>query len=286
VKTEFILARFVLDVAEGRRPLPLVTETLPFAEEIRRQLGREYARVIRSRSRSVEFVANDPRLFSPIIHGKDENGGMAKSHDHAFYLPTDEDRDGRLDHVTIFAAGRFSRDDVSALDRLRSMSLGKEGEADDDSSGRRRTTHRLLLIALDRDRPSVLGPASVWVSATPYIAYRHLKDRGQRRDDRSFIPSEAMPEFMKQVFVEDWNQRSDLASLPKPSVEFLPDPLAALEWKYRSLQFRRARNRPGDDGYSRSFGAFRLTFPDAVFGPISLGYASHFGMGAFRPVMG
>ena len=42
-KTEFIVARFVLDVAEGRRPLPLVTETLPFAEEVRRQLGREYA---------------------------------------------------------------------------------------------------------------------------------------------------------------------------------------------------------------------------------------------------
>jgi CRISPR-associated protein Csb2 len=55
-------------------------------------------------------------------------------------------------------------------------------------------------------------------------------------------------------------------------------------WRYRSHQFRRARNRPRDDGYSRPFGAFRLTFPEAVAGPICLGYACHFGMGVFRPL--
>lgn len=287
-KTEFIVARFVLDVAEGRRPLPLVTETLSFAEEVRRQLGREYARVVRSWQRDVEIASNDPRLFSPIIHGKDEEGNPAKSHNHAFYLPTDEDCDGRIDHVTIYAAGQFSRDDVSALDRLRSLSFGKEGEAEEDGTGisRRRTTHRLLLIGLDREKPvgaSPFGPANVWVSATPYIAFRHLKARGKKRDDRAFLEREAMPEFMQHVLGEDWEQRSDLAHLAKPEIAFLPDPLTALGWRYRSLQFRRARNRSRDDGYSREFGAFRLTFREAVAGPICLGYACHFGMGVFRP---
>jgi CRISPR-associated protein Csb2 len=287
-KTEFIAARFVLDVAEGRRPLPLVTETLPFAEEVRRQLGREYARILRSRHPGFEIAWDDPRLFSPIIHGKDEEGNPARSHNHAFYLPTDEDCDGRIDHVTIYAAGQFSRDDVSALDRLRSLSFGKEGEAEEDSTGisRRRTTHRLLLVGLDREKPSgvsAFGPAKVWVSATPYIAFRHLKERGKKRDDRAFIQREAMPEFIRHVLGEDWGQRSDLAQLPKPEIEFLPDPLTALGWRYRSLQFRRTRNRPRDDGYSRPFGAFRLAFPEAIAGPICLGYASHFGMGVFRP---
>jgi len=292
-KTDFIVARYILDVAEGRRPLPLVTETLPFAEEVRRQLSREYARLVRSRHRSVEIASDDPRLFSPIIHGKDEEGNPARSHNHAFYLPTDEDCDGRIDHVTIYAPGRFSRDDVSALDRLRSLSFGKEGEAQEDSTGisRRRTTHRLLLIGLDRGKPmdaNAFGPRKkVWVSATPYIAFRHLKARGKKRDDRAFIQGEAMPEFLKHVLTEDWEQRSDLAELPKPEIEFVPNPLKdppdGLGWRYRSLQFRRARNRPRDDGYSRPFGAIRLIFPEAIAGPICLGYACHFGMGAFRP---
>jgi CRISPR-associated protein Csb2 len=292
-KTAFIVARFVLDVAEGRRPLPLVTETLPFAEEVRRQLGREYIRVVRSQHRDIEINSDDPRLFSQIIYGKDENGEPARSHNHAFYLPTDEDCDGRIDHITIYAVGRFSRDEVSALDRLRSLSFGKEGEADERSTerGLRRTTHRLLLVGLDRNPDhltysSVFGRAEVWVSATPYLAFRQVKQRGKKRDYRGFIPAEAMPGFMKQVFAEDWEHRGDFGHLPKPQIEFVPDPLKqpphGLGWRYRSLQFRRARSRPGDDGYSRPFGAFLLRFPESVLGPISLGYACHFGMGAFR----
>ena len=291
-KTDFVVARFVLDVAEGRRPLPLVTETLLLAEEVRRELGRQYGRSVRGRSRGAEFAKDDPRLFSPILHGKDANGDPARSHDHAFYLPTDEDRDGRIDHITVFATGRFSRDDVSALDRLRSLSFGKGGEADDESeSNKRRTTHRLLLVGLDSIKPTHVGqfrPATVWESATPYIAFRHLKERGTKRDRREFTPPEAMPEFMVHVFSEDWDQRTDL-KLPKPEkIEFVPNPHAdpqdgGLGWRYRSLQFRRGRNRRGDDGYSRPFGAFRLTFSEPVNGSISLGYACHFGMGSFRP---
>jgi CRISPR-associated protein Csb2 len=276
-ETAYIAARFVIDVAEGRRPLPLVTETLPLAETVRAALiGLHHRR-----------TGYHSRAFT----GKDEEGKPLETHDHAFYLPTDEDNDGRIDHVTIYAAGHFSRNDVSALDRLRTLSFGKDGEADEDAnSGRRRTTHRLLLVGLDQTKPpnvSVFGPsAPVWLSATPYIAFRHVKQRGKNRDHRGFIPLEAMPDFIKHVFAEDWNQRADLGHLPKPEIEFIPDPHTHKQfgWRYRSLQFRRARNRPGDDGYSRPFGALRLKFPEAVVGPISLGYACHFGMGAFRPL--
>jgi CRISPR-associated protein Csb2 len=287
-KTAFVVARFVLDVAEGRRPLPLITETLPLAEEVRRQLGWHYRQIVRNANKKVEFAKDDPRLFSPILHGKDENGDPARTHDHAFYLPTDEDCDGRIDHISVFTPGRFSRDDVSALDRLRTLSFGKEGEpADESESKKRPVTHRLLLTGLDNAKPAHMGQfksSLVWESATPYIAFRHFKKSGTKRDRREFTPPEAMPEFMVHVFSEDWDQRTDL-KLPKPEkVEFVPDPLAALGWRYRSLQFKRGRNRRGDDGYSRPFGAFRLTFAAPVSGPISLGYACHFGMGAFRPV--
>ena len=59
-------------------------------------------------SEGIELARDDPQMFSPIIHGKDENGDPARSHDDAFFLPTDVDKDGRIDHVTIYAAGRFS----------------------------------------------------------------------------------------------------------------------------------------------------------------------------------
>ena len=271
--TNYVAARFVLDVAEGRRPLPLVTETLALAETVRSALiGLHFRR-----------TGHHSRAFT----GKDEDGKPLDAHNHAFYLPSDEDQDSRIDQITIYAKGAFSRDDVCALDRLRSLSFGKEGEAEDDGNGksRRRTTHRLMLVGLDTAKPingSVFCPSSTWVSATPYIAFRHLKQRGKKRDPRDFIPQEALPEFIKHVFTEDWNQRADLAHLPKPQVEFVTDPHGILGWRYRGLQFRRARNRRGDDGYSRPFGTLRLRFSEAITGPLSLGHASHFGMGLFR----
>lgn len=274
-KTEFVVARFVLDVSEGRRPLPLVTETLALAEAVRSALmGIHFRRA---------------NCHSLMFSGKDANEKPFTTHDHAFYLPTDEDGDGRIDHITVFARGQFSRDDVSALDKLRVLSFGKEGEPDDDGeSTKRRPTHRLLLTGLDRERPAgagPFGPARVWESATPYIAHRHFRERGAKRDRREFIPPEALPQFLELVLGEDFDRRADLR---KPQITFVPHPheprdKGGLGWRYRSLQFRRGRNRPGDTGYSRPFGAFRLTFDAPVRGPISLGYALHFGMGAFRP---
>lgn len=291
-RTNYVAARFVLDVAEGRRPLPRVSETLPFAEAVRHKLG----------------LLCRPRM-SRVLYGKDAEGRPAGSHEHAFYLPTDEDGDGRIDHVTVYAAGGFSREDVKALDKLRSLSYGKEGESDEGTG--RRDTHRLLLIGLDRETPvgpSVFGPAKVWISATPYIAFRHLKKRGTQRDDAAFFAPDAAPRFLERVFTEDWDQREDLKSRlnstigfvadplssqelagnapNKPTIEFVADPFTELDWRERGLQFRRARKGKGkrhDDGFSRPFGAFRLTFPKPFAGPLSLGYHCHFGLGAFRP---
>jgi CRISPR-associated protein Csb2 len=244
--------------------------------------------VIRSRHWGVKIAGGDHRLFSPTIHGKDENGDRAKSHQHAFYLPTDEDGDSRIDHITIYALAKFSRDEVSALDRLRSISFGKDVQSGNNHGKvSRQPSHRLLLVGLDRVAPSnlgIFGPACIWASATPYVAYRHLKTRGKKRDDPLLAANDSMRAFMERVIGEDWDQRDDLRYLPMPKAEFLPDPIAGLGWTHRSLQFRRARNRPHDDGYSRSFGTFRLIFPEAVTGPICLGYGCHFGMGIFRAV--
>ena len=92
------VARYALDATV----LPLVQDALPFAERIRRAL-------IRSRAGTVH---------SEALVGKAVDGTPLEGHMHAHYLATDEDGDGRLDHVTIYAPCGFNPDDVSALGQL------------------------------------------------------------------------------------------------------------------------------------------------------------------------
>ena len=40
-----------------------------------------------------------------MLSGKDAAGKPLKGHHHAFYVPTDEDGDGRLDHLTVWTPG-------------------------------------------------------------------------------------------------------------------------------------------------------------------------------------
>lgn len=54
--------------------------------------------------------------------------------------------------------------------------------------------------------------------------------------------------------------------------------------RWRTIQFKRFRRKAGDDGGRRLAGAFRVTFPLPVRGPIALGNSAHYGMGLFLPV--
>jgi CRISPR-associated protein Csb2 len=269
-RTRFTVARYVIDVAEGRRPLPLSTETLPVAEAVRAAL-----------------LSRQKRRFggySPGLSGKDENGHALKSHRHAFYLPTDEDGDGRIDHCTVFHpadenGNGFTRDEVRAIDDLRGFTF-------------REAKLRLLLTGLGTpaDFNCPLFPrdkqgARVWLSATPFIATRHAKRRGARRDPHMFFDPAAIAAFVGATLKENWEQRDDLLqqSAVPPAIEPILDPEREGLMKFRPLQFRRGRSKPGDDGFSRLFGAFRLTFPTRIQGPLCLGHFAHFGMGLFVP---
>ena len=113
----FTVARFLLDGPV----LPIVTETLPLAESSRAALLSRFRRAVLGRL-FPRGVPNDPPLVSPspIFSGK-LDGEHRRDHDHAYYLPTDEDHDGRIDHLTVFAAAGFGPDEVAALDALRAV---------------------------------------------------------------------------------------------------------------------------------------------------------------------
>lgn len=285
------VARYALDSTV----LPLATETLPVAEAARRALMSIYGRITEH---------NGVRGRSTVLSGKNERGRPLTGHRHAYYLPTDEDGDGRLDHLTVFACDGLANDERRALDRLRRLNTGRKGEE--------RHPLRLLLLgmgALDEYCPSEqmtytpaelallgmgalkgycpgpLGKSKVWVSATPYIATRHAKTRGRDRIDT------ACPQTRAAFLAADLREqvravRPDIASLAgNVRIEPLFDGgTFKIADRWSPIQFKRFRSKPGDDGGRRLAGAFRLTFTLVLNGPLVLGWSCHFGMGLFVPI--
>jgi len=262
------IARFVLDSPV----LPLVEETLKVAE-----LARRTAMGCFRRTEEAMGSGGDSLPRSEVFSGKNELGEPLSDHVHAFYLPTDEDGDGRLDHLTIIAEMGFGASEVRALDRMRSLKR-EQGEP----------IHLLLLGVSQRGRdvsPRVLGSSRCWVSATPFIATRYPKSRGQKRDRPELLGLDNQRAFARQVLLEElarWRERCP--EIPEPlSVEPLNADHRCGAHRLRPIQFKRFRQKRSDDGGRRAAGAFRIVFPEEVQGPVCLGHSAHFGMGLFVP---
>jgi CRISPR-associated protein Csb2 len=266
--TRFTVARYAVDVSEGSRPLPLVTDTVLFAEAARASLLRCFGRLTRRR------YGGEHEPHSANLSGKDREGRYLKSHGHAFYLPTAEERGrSRIDHLTVHAAAGFTRDEVAALDDLRGLRF-------------READYRLLLTGLGTPgdfRCPLFGTSRTWASATPFVATKHPKQRESRRDPRVFFDPEAVTAFLASDMRENWGQRDDLLKRSAAPTVIHAMSFVAGPQEVRPLRFHRGRNRPGDDGFNRPFGAFRLCFDADVPGPLCLGYGCHFGLGLFVP---
>ena len=139
--------------------------------------------------------------------------------------------------------------------------------------------------ASDEYHPGPLSESHVWIPATPYLATRYAKTRGQNRMDIGWAEGRAA------FLLEDL--RAQLAAVRPDLVDEMATMIIEPEWdenhvfriaqRWRTIQFKRYRRKASDDGGRRLAGAFRLTFRDAVRGPIALGHSSHFGLGLFMP---
>ncbi len=265
------VARFALDGPV----LPLVTETLPVAEAARAALMSLYQRVMRRKHSTADNPCRE-KFRSQTFSGKDEAGQMLMSHNHAFFLPTAENDLGRIDHLTVHARDGFDCDEVAALDAFRHLTFG-EGDP-----------LRLMLVGLGQPedfRCPVFGPARVWRSATPFVVTRHVKTRGQKKDPPECQGREGRCDFALLVLREALEhlrqRRPELPAANEIGIEALSRIGRGVS--FRPLEFRRGRNRAGDDGMRRAMTAVELTFPVEVPGPICVGYAAHFGLGLFLP---
>ena len=239
----------------GRRSaLPPCTRTLPQAEILHRQL--------------VGRVGNGERVNCRELTGRDKEGRpLRENHAHAHILPVNLKgaADGRIDHFIIHAKMGLEGLAQWAIRTL--PATWRKGSADDlqlavaaygGIDDLRRLSEQLSQIK------RLLGPAErarVWESATPFVPPRFIKRTGRNT-------------LLGQI-------NAELASRGLPAVEtfeFLPDLTRKLRHHVRS------RNHGGvpplcDIGYG-----LRITLSEAIDGPLTLGYAAHFGLGMFHAV--
>jgi CRISPR-associated protein Csb2 len=229
------------------------------------------------------------RPISFIFSGKDAQGKPLTGHGHAYYLPTDEDNDGRLDHLTIIASEGFGSRELQAIDRLREIK-SREREESGHPLG-------VLLLGLDTIEKFQSGPireSCEWVSATPFLSPRFAKARGTKRDAPELLrsPREFVIATLREEIARLIKRRPDLADIHPQAIKIhtLLDESDNFRLGraqggagLRPIQFKRFRQKRGDDGGRRFTGAFRLVFPRAIRGPVALGHSCHFGLGLFMP---
>ncbi len=221
---------------------PRVQETVLFAERIRTKLMGIHRKI----------KGGDPELISSKFSGKNPEGAPLKSHAHAFFLPLDEDEDGRIDHLLISTEEPLNSTELMALDRLRSIwqSHGKP-----DAS---------LVLTSAREEPDFKYSSS-WVSVTPFVTARHYR-RG-RGEYFNWLSGEIRRECnfhrLPEPVSVDWIQWSMKGSRPIRWMEFV-------------------RGKKGERDF-RGYGCI-LRFSEHVAGPFALGARCHFGLGLFQPL--
>lgn len=232
------------------RVRPRVTETVGVGD------------LVRKSAMSVNGRRNNGKVSS-ILSGKNEDGLPRRDgHAHAFFLPTDEDADGVLDHVTIVSREAMTADVLESFAGISMVRYpGKWFGLSFFGRG----------AIKDFDYVPILKSDRVWASVTPFVMnLHHRKDRrgGYVWDPEGAIRREIHARFGASAVIKKVSIVGDGKS-------------RMLDGRGRRLvEFRRKR-RDGLPG----FGAYdvRIEFEEPFCGPLSLGHASHYGLGLFVP---
>jgi len=253
---------------------------------------------------------------SEAITGKRADGVPLEGHEHAHYLPTDEDGDGLLDHVTIYCPRGFDEADVEAIRNLRTIyGRGNRGDV------------RMILIRLGGvemfAKParclSVTEPGAVatglaganTIEAEPSAnsqanSNHRAADTHQRADGDVRRPTEIFATSKRWVSVTPFslprfpNRGGGKPPRPRdlPEAQLvqelaargLPDPVSIKRIEgyqpngrpmVRWLEFQTKRFK-GTQG--KGLAGFEIEFAEPDAGPIAVGFGCHFGLGLFLPV--
>jgi len=196
---------------------------------------------------------------SATLSGKHPDGAPLQGHRHAHYLAHDEDGDGLLDTLYVWAPGGLGAEEVAALASLVKLRRKPYLPAED---------YRPCNLGLEAVGPAavvaprLVGPSSRWTSVTPFAPTQHPR----RQNTPTFVDQQVRLEL----------RRRDL-----------PDPLAVhivVDGRRRlASEFRRHRVAERRTTDMRPAHMVDVTFPEEVAGPLALGALSHFGLGLLVP---
>jgi CRISPR-associated protein Csb2 len=211
-----------------------------------------------------------------VFAGKDARGNPLQGHNHAFFLPADDDDDGRLDHISVFARMAFDERAQRALGAVSRL-----------WQSRNRPDLKVVLIGLGHPaayggfrvgegQTPQLATARCWVSRTPFLLARHphrRRDGRPRLTDDGAWPDGPGEQLCRLLQLQGYPEPVDLSPLTGTWAAG-----KLLRW----LQFARER-RGGPTAPTSQIGhGFRVEFSEPVAGPLAVGYACHFGLGQFR----
>lgn len=213
--------------------------------------------------------------ISPALSGKDASGKPMQGHRHAFYLPTDEDGDGRLDHLTVWANKGLSAAEFQAVVSVKEILPGRQREPV-------RLVYQSHGTADDFAAVSPLfGENKHWRSLTPYVLPRHVKFRGPRDENGLKAMTDSPEEQIAREFSLRW---PDGPRLVKAEAQGPQKPVAPMRGGqshgFRPFDFFRHRQRGSNGG---GIFNFKLGFDQPATGPIVLGFSCHYGLGIFIP---
>lgn len=261
------LVVYALNTATVHRPvLPPRTDTLLIADRFR------------------SAVMALRRLPSQALSGHEANGEPCMSHDHAFWWPMDDDDDGFIDHVYVWARGGFQNSEADALRRLNRLR---------QRGGRPDLLVSPIFVGRAADyRAWQSNSSRVFVSATPYFCPLHL-GHGQRGGRRIRPIKPVILKSLESLGIFDVDSIEEISfdsdgnpvfSNPDLGFPFGRRTGHFLDQGIRFLQgLSYCRRRRGHEvrGPARMlrirFGKLRSIQPFAI------GSQSHFGLGLFVP---
>lgn len=198
-------------------------------------------------------LGRSSRQVDPAMSGHEADGRpLRQNHDHAFWLPSDSDLDGLIDHVAVYLGGGFDHATRSALAGITRVCDGM------DLDMRLQFEGFFSRKNIGKKCP-LFGSGTEWVSATPYFMPWHAKKNFQRDD---------------QLKRECAKRQRRVASISSYTIQAAGRPVRPSVFK-SSRGNRRPINGVGE--------ALSIKFDKKVMGPVTLGFGCHFGLGTFVP---
>lgn len=251
------MVRFALEGDE----LPPVRDTLKLGELARKAAMARYGR------------RNEGRA-SAALSGKDASGRPLQGHFHAFYLPTDENGDGLLDHLTVVAQVGLSAEELASLAGIDALSAS-------GSPPVRLSCRASGALEHFREESPIFLESRRWRSLTPYVLPRHVKFRGERDGNGRRRMVDSPEEQVRREIAIRWPEGPGLSSVELLDYRRVIAPMVPGNSSgCLPFDFYRQRERGSNGG-----GAFNveLQFSGMVSGPVALGFACHYGLGIFVP---